>query len=284
MSAKEDFEKEFYEEVVELLILVKNRCNNALYSDNNFLRPSVRFLASVDIKTGIFSRETGVIQWLVKRKSFKYHRKGYGYNFKQFGIYHVKVRKCISIKITSNIFNGISNRYMLVKVLNKHAHHPELEKLQEHYKKPLIIKKAFGTFNLNRELSCFEGIIDCFGEEIDIKLETDELDGDTAYKAFSYLQKIYDNQKEWDEKLRKFAADELTECANDWLEAGSNEDTLTEITKEEFAKRISSGCLISICPDGEITVWYDDDDMFWGHTIAVYANISGEIERADIVG
>lgn len=39
-----------------------------------------------------------------------------------------------------------------------------------------------------------------------------------------------------------------------------------------------------IAPDGDITLYYHDDDMFWGHAVEVDANISGEILDAEIVG
>ena len=37
-----------------------------------------------------------------------------------------------------------------------------------------------------------------------------------------------------------------------------------------------------INPEGDMVVYYHDDAMFWGHTVEVNANISGEILDADI--
>ena len=31
-------------------------------------------------------------------------------------------------------------------------------------------------------------------------------------------------------------------------------------------------------------IYFDDDDMFWGHAIAVYGNLNGELEEATIEG
>ena len=42
--------------------------------------------------------------------------------------------------------------------------------------------------------------------------------------------------------------------------------------------------MIAIEADGSITVYYDDDDMFWGHTIVVSINQNGEMTDADIAG
>ncbi|MBQ8824503.1 MAG: DUF2262 domain-containing protein, partial [Ruminococcus sp.] len=114
-------------------------------------------------------------------------------------------------------------------------------------------------------------------EDIDVILNIDE--PDDKDKEFEVLQKIYDNQKEWDEKLRKFAAEALTEDANDWRADDDNK----EITEEEFANRIEM-CGITIYSGGDFEAFYTDGDMFGEHSITIGANISGEIEIAAVAG
>ena len=138
----------------------------------------------------------------------------------------------------------------------------------------LDIKKQF---SFDEEYSCFEGNIDWLGEDIDVILNIDE--PDDKDKEFEVLQKIYDNQKEWDEKLRKFAAEALTEDANDWRADDDNK----EITEEEFANRIEM-CGITIYSGGDFEAFYTDGDMFGEHSITIGANISGEIEIAAVAG
>ena len=41
---------------------------------------------------------------------------------------------------------------------------------------------------------------------------------------------------------------------------------------------------LSISADGDMEITYLDDDMFGGHWIVVYANISGELKDANIEG
>ena len=142
----------------------------------------------------------------------------------------------------------------------------------------LDIKKQF---IFNEKYPCFEGNINWLGDDISVILDIDEVDNKD--KTFELLQKMYDNQKEWDSKLRKFAAEALTEDANDWLESDDSEDKPSEITEEEFAKRIKIDA-ITIYQNGDFEVFCCDDDMFWGHCIDIMANISGEIESADIAG
>lgn len=41
---------------------------------------------------------------------------------------------------------------------------------------------------------------------------------------------------------------------------------------------------IDIYKEGDMEIYYCDDDMFFGHIIIVYANISGEMSDASIAG
>ena len=94
-TTKKDFEKRFGEEVTELLVLTKEGISGAqVYKD--YLCPSLEFIASVDLKTGILSHEKGHLEWLVKDVE---DREDWGFDFKQFEIYHIKARKNIPITL-----------------------------------------------------------------------------------------------------------------------------------------------------------------------------------------
>ena len=95
MSVQTDFEKEFETEEYEMLILVQASCGGAACI-KDMLKPSVDFLASIDLRNGQFFHEKGCVEWLIKKDN---KRKGWGYDFEQFGIYRVVVRKCIPQKL-----------------------------------------------------------------------------------------------------------------------------------------------------------------------------------------
>lgn len=279
MSVEKDFENEFYKEELEMLILVKEECMGAVKLED-MLVPSLEFLASVDTKTEILSREIGRLEWIIKNDK---NRKGWGYDFKQFGIYRIKARKCIEKKLEPYMSSVMNNRYMLLEIIEENVQHPELLKLQEYYNTPVILENEIGKFTLDRSFSWFYGTVDWFGYEFEICIETDVDNGDTANKSFEVLRILYEKRSDWDEKLKNFAADTLLEDANDWLQDDDSEDKPDEITKESFIERIRLESII-ITPDGDIDCYYYDDDMFWGHTIQVEANISGELNDAYIAG
>lgn len=109
MSVQTDFEKEFETEEYEMLILVQASCKGAAII-KDMLKPSVDFLASIDLRTGQFFHEKGRIEWLIKNDN---KRNGWGYEFEQFGIYRVAVRKCIPQKLQPYQLHYMNNRYML---------------------------------------------------------------------------------------------------------------------------------------------------------------------------
>lgn len=278
MSVQTDFEKEFETEEYEMLILVQSPCKGAV-NIKDMLKPFVDFLASIDLRTGQFFHEKGRVEWLIKNDN---KRNGWGYKFEQFGIYRVTVRKCIPQKLLPYQLQYINNRYMLINVLEENASNEKLEALKEYYSKPISIKNELGSFVLDREFSWFEGIVNWNGVEVNAYLETDEEDGDTAKQAMMVLKKVLDNIVENDTKYREFAAQELTELANEWMDA-SDEIDAEEITKEIFMKRMEMS-EITVSSDGSLSLFFNDDDMFWGHAIEIEVKPNGEIISANIAG
>lgn len=279
MSAKTDFEAGFEQEETEMLVLMKQGCGGAaVYQD--MLKPSVDFLASVDVKTGTCSKDAGRIEWIIKNDR---ERKCWGYDFKQFGIYHVKVRKCIPQKLKPCQMEILNNRYMLVEILEEGIKNVWLEELQKYYAQPVTIENELGIFELDREFSWFEGEVDKKGICILVYMETDEENGNTAETAMRTAKAFFADFEEQDKKYRLFAAGQLTGLANDWLEEDSSEDEPDEITKDMFAERIEIN-EITFCSSGELTLYYGDDDMFWGHSIEITVNTSGEPESANMAG
>ena len=274
MSVQTDFEKDFETEEYEMLILVQSSCKGAA-NIKDMLKPFVDFLASIDLRTGQFSHEKGRLEWLIKNDN---NRQGWGYDFEQLGIYRVTVRKCIPQDQTPYM----NNRYMLINVLEENASNKKLETLKAYYAKPVSIENELGSFALDREFSWFEGIVNWNGVEANVYLETDEEDGDTAKQAMKVLKRVVDNIVENDIRYREYAAEELTELANDWMEASDEIDT-EEITKEIFMKRMEMS-EIMVSSNGSLSLFYNDDDMFWGHVIEIEVDSSGEIINAHIAG
>ncbi|MDO4155900.1 MAG: DUF2262 domain-containing protein, partial [Oscillospiraceae bacterium] len=240
MSAKEEFENQFGEEVFDLLILTKEAVGSGVV-----VRKTLQFAASVDLKTGVLSQEKGILTWMVKKK-----RKNRGYKFRQFEIYHIRARKYIS-----NQRKAWNNRYLLLKVVKKQVSEPRLDAIREYLKQPVIIEDAVGKFVLNRQFSWFESNIDWLGVPCDVILNSDGEDGETAEKALDTLHMLYADLKNWDHRFRAYASKKMQEYANDLLLQCSEEGEAADpITVEDFARRITIN-MIAIQADGSITVY-----------------------------
>lgn len=290
MNPVKDFEKRFGTEVSDLLVLMKADVGAAAVV-GDMLRPAVDFIASVNTQTGELSEEKGRLEWMVPNPP---GRTGWGYDFRQYQIYHIRARKNIPITLTPDMLSTMNNCYMVVEVLEENIQETRLDAIREHLMKPVTIKDAvFGTFVLDRQFSDFEGTVDWLGTECSVSLETDEQDGDTAGKAYAHLQELYKNRAEWDDKLRQFAAEELLELANEWFddeddddddfedEDGEDEIHITHITKKEFLRRISANGIV-VTPSGDLTFYYDADDMFTDHAIIIDADMDGNMSGANI--
>lgn len=269
----EKFLANYETEEQELIILLKDFTKGGAV-EGDFLFPSVRFLACIDRESGNAVQKEGVLSWVIQRSS-----NNYIHDFNDYGIYKVLVRQ-----LKAGTLNPLGkpmdyqNRYYIVKILQKDVKESQLEAIREEYLKPVSIQDELGTFSLNRQYDWFEGEIDWLGSTERVLLDQDD-DSDTANTALQTLHMLTSDAPKWDKTLRDYAAEQLTDLANDWQD-GEGEDT---ITKESFAERIGTPSF-HISSDGSFEAEYEDDDMFYGHWIVVYGNADGELDDANIEG
>ena len=129
-----------------------------------------------------------------------------------------------------------------------------------------------------------EGKVEINGEKIYFGISVDDInDKETVEKLISKFKKFISEFDKWDKDIREFSAEKLTDNANNWLRDGLEDgEEFVEITKEKFAERM---ILNSIGFDENgFDVYYDDDDMFWGHCIWVYGTLEKGIKDANIAG
>lgn len=70
----------------------------------------------------------------------------------------------------------------------------------------------------------------------------------------------------------------LTLKNESWLEPGER-----KVSPMEFASRISLEA-VSLYPDGSFVFWYDDGDLFWGHSIRVCGSADEGLTDTDVAG
>ncbi|MBS4207224.1 DUF2262 domain-containing protein [Bacillus sp. FJAT-50079] len=109
---------------------------------------------------------------------------------------------------------------------------------------------------------------------IDVTVSIEDYDRDTVLKLVEITLRI---TKEQEENYKRKASEELIELHNKtWNEGEIN-------SKEEFVNRIKLEGILFFC-EGNAELYYNDGDLFWGHTIVVDVNENGEYESAQING
>lgn len=280
MEMKE-YEEEFQSEEMELLVLIQKDIGGAIVT-GDYLKPSANFLASIDLASNIFSDETGMLEWMIKKDS---ERKKWGFDLKGMTIYHVRVRRRIDKMDGKNWFPKMRNRYLLLEILESDVQNDKLDEIRKEYQKPVIIgDDKIGYFKLDRDYEWFTGEINWLGKACDVRMELDENKEDTADNSMQVLQKLVENLEELSIKYCRFAAEKLVDLANEWQSEYSEDvENVARITQEDFMNRMEIS-EINIQANGNMEITYLDDDMFFGHWIVVYANISGELKEANIEG
>ena len=162
----------------------------------------------------------------------------------------------------------------VLEVLEEHAKHSELEALSAYLKTPKYLHTDKGDFLLNREYQYYTARIDDYAFTLDVDEGSDE-SCTVALAAFNTI----DNFKAFEQRISTYISEKLLDLANDWLD----NDDQDPITSDVFAKRIMMGEL-AFRNDGTIEVYYDDDDIFWGHCIIVHIDADGNPIDADIAG
>ena len=150
--------------------------------------------------------------------------------------------------------------------------------LGEEFNKPVKYKsEIFGELELDKELNWLSGECDWLGMDAEVHINVDESLEDVS-DGIKNLEQFYKAREKWDFELRSYAAKELTEDANNWLEEGDE-----GVSEDDFAQRISI-VSIDVNPDGTFSVTYDDDDIFAGHLVVVDGDMENGPDSAYIEG
>ena len=267
-----EWEDSFEKKEKEIIVLRHEGGGGSLR--NGFWEWDEYFLAYVDCETGELHKEEGRIEFPVIDKEEP------PFQFEEETIYKLRVREKLPEEVPEGALPA-KNYFLVVKVLEKNAVCPELEEMLIEYRKPVVLQDdVLGELTYDKLLKSFEGNIAWLRGKIHISLYVDKDNKSGITKAKKSLKTMVLEQKKWDADLRGFAAKELTKLACEWAES-DEEDAL--ITEESFAKRISLS-LIWVTAGGSFTAYLDDDELFFGHSIAVSGSLKKGMISAKIEG
>ncbi|MBO1624501.1 DUF2262 domain-containing protein [Bacillus arachidis] len=267
LSETRRFENRFTEDVIEVVAVTgASGVGAGRAGDATMWTASIHLIAwKYPHRDGTIMKEEISLRWLVDDTELRQSRE----ILKENTVVRLQVRKA-------------ENAMMLVKVLDETYRDDELEKILQDSMKPVYYQdKILGEFLLDKRVKLFERQISWAGEECSLYFDWNK-DEHIMILALETAYALFKEQDEWSRKIKLYAAAELVELANEWLQ-DDDEAEIDEITQEMFIDLMKLES-ISVYPDGDFTIYFSDGDMFWGHCIVVDGNINGTFTSADIAG
>jgi len=165
-----------------------------------------------------------------------------------------------------------------VAALNTSDH--ELEAAASKLRLPVTIQtETLGMLRLDRRINTFEGEVTYSGRSVQLSIPAAQNSSKIDSGALSVAIQLVANLPHIDRAATQFAASRLAQLKNDsWLEENEN-----DVSEREFRRRLVLAA-IEAEADGGISLFYDDGNLFFGHSIDVRGVVTGEFDEASISG
>ena len=265
------------EKEIIALINSKGTFTSQITSENkNLLVANAELIAYIDCDTNELHKSQTKIEWLITLEDSK---KNFIYNIEKYHIYRLKVKE------------ADTDNFLLIDVLERDIENEILKKtLKECEQKAAIVieEPDLGKFVLDKSSKAFLSKIDWLNskKQIDISLNIGE---NTRIKAlekvgafFITLEKLVNNKKDWDKKLKIYAAEDLVDLANELRKNTKGIFNFIKIWKWRFIQRIAL-IHLDINPNWEFVATFDDGKLFVGNKIILNGNVNGELINSAIV-
>ena len=271
----------FYEDTHEFLVAVGGGSTSGSTFDKERMVATIPILGYIDLDTG---KESGIrsnMKFVINEEERA--SKNYFKYFEQGKIYRIKglLPRPLGNELDTEL--RLSRLYVR-EIISEGESNDYLKGLFDKYNTVITVtSEILGVMTLDKRYEYYSGYADWMGKEIEVTIN----DCDEEYDVSGDLklaEQFFRNQVEWDKKLREFAAHELTDKANDWAkEAVKPGEKPEEITEADFARRIKM-VSVEFGDYGAFTIYFGDDDMFWGHCVTVYGSIEDGPDSAQIEG
>ena len=263
----------------EIIVLINSKGTFAskITSENeSSLVANVELIAYIDCMTNELIKSNSKVEWPITTEDIN---KNFIYNIEKYHIYHLKVKELDP------------NNFLLVDVLERDLENQLLkETLKECEQKAAIVieEPDLGKFTLDKNLKAFISQMDWLNpkKQINVSLNIGENSRIKALEKvggfFNTLEKLVANKKEWDKKLKIYAAENLIDLANELRKNLKGMFKFIKIWKWRFIGKIEL-INLDINPNGEFIATFDDKKLFVGHKIIINGNINGEVLNSVIV-
>lgn len=160
------------------------------------------------------------------------------------------------------IYDSLKNDIVLKEIIIRK--NPKTSKVETDF---------IGTLKLNKTKTTFSAKGKWTDKKVTLVFSVD--DNGEIKQGLQAAKALWNAQQEWDNKIKTFAAKELLMLKNeDWLDEDKK-----KLTATQFKNRMPLG---SICfyEDGGFQFFFDDGNLFNGHTIQVAGSIDDGLTQA----
>jgi hypothetical protein len=167
---------------------------------------------------------------------------------------------------------------LLEEVVGVDASDPELNDFAHQLRESSTFEDAtFGTFTLDRATNWYEAEIEWNGERIGLILEAfEEAD---VQESLRTGRSLWRDQSGWNARVHERAVQDLLPLKNDgWLEEGE-----VALTPYQFQESMTLES-ITVSAEGSFEFFFDDGDLFWGHSIIVHGSLTEGLTSTEIYG
>lgn len=154
----------------------------------------------------------------------------------------------------------------------------ELAVARQALQEPMILDDPeLGQLTLDRSLDIYEGEVMWNGRSVYLTMSCDA--PDQPHAAINTVKAFLCEHMLWDIRAREGAVAQLLLLKNNtWLDDGE-----AELAPAAFAQRMTLSAA-EVHESGKWSLWFDDDDMFWGHAILVRGDVASDQVDATIAG
>ncbi len=249
---------------LEIIALVERPMYGGVCVSDKVYEVNVPLLAFIDTASGELVAEPAYLNW-----AYFQGRSMNRYHVRRLTAYRMRVRL-----IKQGEKPG-GRRFLLTKMLRRNVREPRFDAIIEEYKKPVYLDLPDGgRLTLSREYGWYEGEAEIGGSDVGLRVECPRGSLTATDASIATLGAIYPDLSGWAQRAAEYAATEMAALATDWQEDGR------EISEEEFLRRITlADVFIS---DDAFEFFFDDDEMFCCHVIAVSGTIDKGFETATL--
>lgn len=242
----------------EIIALINSK--GAFISENS--KANAELIAYVDCESNELFETSAKIEWEISEKlSLE--------DIKRFKIYHLSVEDLGE------------NNFLLIDILEKDVKNALLENILKECEQNASVtveEPNLGKFVLDKTTKSLYSRLKWLSEkeEIDVNLNINEDNRINTLKKvgafFITLEKIFKDKKDWDKKLKTYAAEHLAGLATELRKNSKSLFKFLKVWKWYFVAKMKLTSL-SVEPNAEIIATFNDKKLFLGHNIIIRANV-----------